>query len=126
MTEQDKKALMADGDGLVAYEYIANNIDTVLPDLDFVIECMAKADTSGQFLASAARYLHAIDPVAFGEHIQRLVAQVIERDRERRYLSDLLQGIYGPDYEERATELSASDDNFRRIYKRLFPSSSSF
>lgn len=126
MTDQDKKALMADTDGLKAYEYIANNIDTVLPDLDYVIDCMAKADASGQFLASAARYLHAIDPEAFGSYIQRLVAQVIDRDREHRYLSDLLQGIYGPDYEERADELSAADDNFRRIYKRLFPSASSF
>lgn len=126
MTEQDKKALMADADGLAAYEYIANNIDTVLPDLDYVIDCMAKADASGQFMASAARYLHAINPEAFAAHIQRLVAQVIDRDRERRYLSDILQGIYGPDYEQRAVELSASDDNFRRIYKRLFPSASSF
>lgn len=126
MTEQDKKALLADADGLKAYEYIANNIDTVLPDLDYVIDCMAKADASGQFMASAARYLHAIDAEAFAAHIQRLVALVIDRDRERRYLSDLLQGIYGPDYEQRATELSATDDNFRRIYKRLFPSASSF
>ena len=126
MTEQDKKALLADPDGLKAYEYIANNIDTVLPDLDFVIDCMAKADASGQFMASAARYLHAIDANAFAPYIQRLVAQVIDRDRERRYLSDILQGIYGPDYEQRATELSATDDNFRRIYKRLFPSVSSF
>lgn len=126
MTEQDKKALMADADGLVAYEYIANNIDTVLPDLDYVIDCMAKADASGQFMASAARYLHAIDSDSFAPHIKRLVAQVIDRDREHRYLSDLLQGLYGPDYEQRASELSASDDNFRRIYKRLFPSASSF
>lgn len=125
MTDQDKKDLMADADGLKAYEYIANNIDTVLPDLDCVIDCMAKADASGQFLASAARYLHAIDPATFADHIRRLVALVIERDRERRYLSDILQGIYGPDYEARATELSASDDNFRRIYKRLFPSTTS-
>ena len=126
MTEQDKKSLMADADGLMAYEYIANNIDSVLPDLDFVIDCMAKADASGQFMASAARYLHAIDHNTFASHIQRLVAQVIDRDREHRYLSDILQGLYGPDYEQRASELSASDDNFRRIYKRLFPSASSF
>lgn len=125
MTEQDKKTLLADPDGLAAYEYIANNIDDILPDLDFAIECMAKADASGQFLASAARYLHAIDSEVFANHIQRLVAQVIDRDREHRYLSDILQGIYGPDYECRAAELSASDNNFRRIYKRLYPSTSS-
>ena len=33
----------------------------------------------------------------------------------------MLRQMYGPDYAERSEELSATDDNFRRIYKRLFP-----
>ncbi len=31
--------------------------------------------------------------------------------------------MYGPDYADRADELSAADNNFRRIYKRLYPNS---
>ncbi len=121
MTETERKELAADTDGLKSYEYIANNIETELTDIDEVIENMARVDLSGQFLASAARYLHAIDPERFATQIQTLVTACIDRDREHRYLSDILQGIYGPDYEEHADELMATDNNFRRIYKRLFP-----
>lgn len=74
-------------------------------------------------MASAARYLNAIDSEGYSPAIRRLVAATIDKDREHRYLPDLLQGLYGTDYKEHATELCASDDNFRRIYKRLFPSS---
>ena len=49
------------------------------------------------------------------------MAATIDKDREHRYLADILTGIYGPDYASHAAALSASDDNFRRIYKRLFP-----
>ncbi len=121
MTEAERKELAADADGLKSYEYIANNIETPLEDIDEVIENMARVDLSGQFLASAARYLHAINPERFARQIQALVTACIDRDREHRYLSDILQGIYGPDYDERADELMATDNNFRRIYKRLFP-----
>lgn len=121
MTDEEKKILDNDPDGLKSYEYIANHIDTPLEDIDEVIANMARVDTTGQFLASAARYLYAIDPVRFDSQIRELVAATIDRDREHRYLADLLQGIYGPDYECRAEELNATDNNFRRIYKRLFP-----
>lgn len=122
MTEQEKKALLADADGLKSYEYIANNIETIAGDIDDVIENMSRVDKSGQFLASAARYLHAIDRDKFSTQIQNLVSMVIERDREHRYLADLLQGIYGPDYQSNVRELIVTDNNFRRIYKRLYPS----
>lgn len=121
MTESERKELAADIDGLKSYEYIANHIDTPLEDIDEVISNMARVDLSGQFLASAARYLHAIDSERFSNQIQTLVTATIDRDREHRYLSDILQGIYGPDYESRAEELMTTDNNFRRIYKRLFP-----
>lgn len=121
MTDEEKKILDSDPDGLKSYEYIANHIDTPLEDLDEVVDNMIRVDSNGQFLASAARYLCAIDRARFDSQIQRLVAATIDRDREHRYLGDLLQGIYGPDYESRAEELTATDNNFRRIYKRLFP-----
>lgn len=121
MTPDDRKKLLQDPDGLLTYEYLANNIDCCTNDLDEIIENLSRVDRNGQFLASTARYLHAIDPEAYAEAVRRLVAATIDKDREHRYLPDILTGIYGPDYASRAAELSATDNNFRRIYKRLFP-----
>lgn len=123
MEEDVKKRLVNDPDGLLTYEYIANHIDTIEPELPWLVENMEHVDLTGQFVISAARYLFAIDPVAFAPHIDKLIKAGIEKDREHRYLGDMLRQMYGADYAERATELSAIDDNFRRIYKRLFPSS---
>lgn len=124
MTENDIKALRRDPDGLLTYEYLANHIGECGPDeIDALIENMEHVDLSGQFMASAARYLHAIDAVGYAPAIRTLVAGAIDKDREHRYLPDLLQGLYGADYKENAARLCAADDNFRRIYKRLFPSS---
>ena len=122
MTETDRKSLAADPDGLKTYEYLANHIDTCRADIDELVENIARVDLTGQFLASAARYLNAIDPEVFADPVHKLVAVAIDRDREHRYLPDILLSIYGPDYQERATELQACDNNFRRIYKRVFPS----
>lgn len=121
MDKANIKELEKDSDGLLTYEYIANNIDSCLPDIDFLVENMIRVDATGQFVVSAARYLHAIDAETFAAAISRLVASAIEKDRERRYLPELMQGLYGSDFKERAAELSAVDDNFRRIFKRLFP-----
>lgn len=121
MTDEQKKVLEDDPDGLVTYEYIANHIDTCFDELDMLIENMTRVDLVGQFLASAARYLNAIDPVKFAEPVKKLVAATIDRDREHRYLPDLILSIYGEDYEAKAERLMAEDNNFRRIYKRLFP-----
>lgn len=122
MTEEDLKKLRQDTDGLLSYEYLANHIGESGPeDIDAIIDNMARVDLSGQFLASAARYLHAMDPEGYAPAVKALVSQAIDKDREHRYLPDLLQGLYGEDYADRAKELCASDDNFRRIYKRLFP-----
>lgn len=123
MTERDIKALQADQDGLATYEYIANHIDTCAADIDFLVDNMISVDRNGQFLVSAARYLSAIDAEGFATAISRLVAAAIDKDREHRYIGDLLESLYGTDYREHAAELSASDNNFRRIYKRLFPES---
>lgn len=121
MTEEEKKRLSKDPDGLLTYEYIANHIGTCIDDMNFLIENMTMVDRSGQFMASAARYLSAIDKELYKEYIAQLIALTIEKDREHRYLPDLLQGIWGPDYADHVEELTQSDDNFRRIHKRLFP-----
>lgn len=123
MEEDVKKRLASDPDGLLTYEYIANHIDTIEPELTWLVENMENVDLTGQFVISAARYLFAIDPIAFAPHIDKLIKAGIEKDREHRYLGDMLRQMYGADYAERADELSAIDDNFRRIYKRLYPSS---
>lgn len=124
MNEESKKRLAADPDGLLTYEYIANHIDACDDCIGFLIDNMIKVDLTGQFISSAARYLSAIDKDGFKPAIDRLVAAAIDKDREHRYLPDLLEGVYGADYRERAAELRATDDNFRRIEKRLNPQNS--
>lgn len=122
--ENDMQALRRDSDGLLTYEYIANHIDSLdSEDFERLTENMETVDRTGQFLASAARYLHAIDPEAYADTVRRMVAATIDKDREHRYLPDILNSIYGADYAQHAAELSASDNNFRRIYKRLYPNS---
>ena len=122
MQEELKKRLSKDpNNGLLTYEYIANHIgsvDKIMPEL---VESMIMVDKTGQFVVSTARYLHAIDPKKFSNSIDKLIKAAIEKDRERVYLGDLVASIWGTDYKERAEEVKASDDNFRRIYKRLYP-----
>lgn len=115
------KRLAADPDGLVTYEYIANHINQLDNDeMAQLVDNMIAVDLSGQFVVSAAKYLHASDPQAYAPAVNRLVAAAIGKDREHRYIGSLLEAIYGPDYRQNADALSADDDNFRRIYKRLF------
>ncbi len=121
MNEDLKKAVGKDTDGLLTYEYIANHIGEIDSVLDELIDNMIGADRNGQFLVSAAHYLHAIDAVKYRDAIDRLIAAAIDRDREHRYIGDLLPALWGEDYAARVDELNASDNNFRRIYKRLFP-----
>ena len=118
--ESAKKRLEKDSNGLLTYEYIANNIDSCFEDMDWLVASMITVDLSGQFVASAARYLYAIDADGYKEFISQLIAAVIEKDREHRYLPGVIQGIWGDDYAQHVEELS-KDDNFRRIYKRLYP-----
>lgn len=121
MNQEDVKRLKGDPDGLLTYEYLANNIETCDEDLDALAENLARVDLNGQFTASAAKYLNAINKEKYAQQISGLVAATIDKDREHRYLSDLLSSLYGKDCMEHARELSASDNNFRRIYKRLYP-----
>lgn len=124
MTPEQIQSLKAkDSDGLLTYEYIANNIGECDADLPELIDILRQIDMSGQFTASAARFLNAIDADRYADAVRALVAATIDHDRERAYLGDLIENIYGSDYAEHAEELSATDNNFRRMYKRLFPQS---
>ena len=120
MQKDDIKRLSNDPDGLISYEYLANNIDNPSADINMIVDNLCRVDLTGQFSASAARYLHAIDGKKYADIISRLVSHTIDKDREHAYLPSLLTGLYGQDCLERAAELSAADDNFRRIHKRLY------
>lgn len=121
MNEDTKKKLVKDPDGLLTYEYIANHIGDCDSDMAWLVDNMIRIDSTGQFLVSASRYLAAIDREKYSGEIDRMVSSAIELDRERRYLADLLPSLWGADYIDRAAELAAADDNFRRIYKRIHP-----
>lgn len=107
-------------EGMKIYEYIvdnAENSDLVMGDM---VMKLRNADSTGQFLCSTARYLAAVDRERFDSWIAPLVEGAIERDRDRRYIGSLLEALWGADYMDRAEDLKQTDDNFRRIYKRLY------
>lgn len=107
--------------GMMIYEEIVNNVDCGSDSLDQQIHMLKKADSTGQFLCSTARYLAAVDRKGYASYLPTLIEAAIERDRERRYIGQLLEAIWGKDYADRADELRASDDCFRRLYKRIYP-----
>ena len=117
------KILEGDTDGMATYEYIVNNIDTCSEDMTAIVDNLKRVDVSGQFLASTARFLMAVDPERFSIWLTPLVDAAIQKDREHKSILSLLEAIWGKDYADRADELRESDDNFRRIYKRVFPQS---
>lgn len=119
MDEQLKKQLSKDPDGLLTYEYIANHIADCGDIMEELVSNMIAVDTTGQFSVSAARYLNAIDAGAYAAHIDRLVEAAIEKDREHRYIADLLPALWGADYMDHVEELNAASNNFRRIFKRI-------
>lgn len=119
MTHEALKLLAKDDTGLATYEYLANHIDSIDDDMPTVVDSMLRADSTGQFSVSAARYLAAIGLERFRPHIDLLIEGAIDKDREHRYIADLLPSIWGADYEAKADELVLTDNNFRRIYKRL-------
>lgn len=115
------KDLENDQDGMSTYEYIVNNVDSCLTDMPDLIDNLKRVDVSGQFLASTARFLHAVDAESFSGCIPLLIDGAISKDRERKYIGSLLEAIWGADYKDRADSLMVTDDNFRRIYKRIYP-----
>ena len=121
MDNNTKKMLENDTNGLLTYEYIANNMGAIDDDMTALVDNMILKDRTGQFVVSTARYLNAIDSQKYAQSIDLLVKAAIAKDRDHVYLSYLAASLWGDDFKERATELSAKDDNFRRIYKRLYP-----
>ena len=78
-------------------------------------------DETGQYLCSGARYLGALDRGRYAPLVNAMVEAAIDRDREHRYISQLLPALWGDDFMARAEQLRISDNNFRRIYKRIYP-----
>ena len=118
-----RKLLNSDPDGLLSYEWLVNNIEELSSDdLKALLANSKRVDATGQYIVSAARYLHSIDAAGYAPYVSDLIEAGIERDRERNYIGTLLAAIWGDDYKERASELAAADDNFRRIYKRIYSS----
>lgn len=109
-------------DGLSLYESLVNHIDAPVEEIQHAVNQLIEQDTSGQFCASAARFLSAVDKENFHAPIDSLLKATISKDRELAYLPDLLPAIWGADYQMNADSLRDSDDNFRRIYKRVHPS----
>lgn len=108
-------------DGMSIYEYVVDNAFSDNLVMGDVVSRLRRVDVSGQFLASTARYLAAVDRPRFEAWIAPLVEAAIEKDRDRKYIGALLDALWGENYMERADELSRTDDNFRRIYKRIYP-----
>lgn len=107
-------------DAISTYDYIVNNLPDCIGEMDTLTANLLEKDTEGKYLASSARFLYSTDGERYRPWIDRLIEGAIEKDRERRYIGGLLEAIWGEDYRERAEELSKTDDNFRRIYKRIF------
>lgn len=120
---EDNSMIISEDEGMKIYEYIvdhAENEDLLMGDM---VMKLRNSDRTGQFLCSTARYLAAVDRERFDQWIAPLVEGAIEKDRDRRYIGSLLEALWGSDYKDRAEELKSIDDNFRRIYKRLYESS---
>lgn len=118
--EDITKLIASDKDGMTTYEYIANHVDSSLNQMSELIDNLKRVDTTGQFLCSTARFLAAIDSERFNLSISRLISAAIEKDREKRYIGSLLCAIWGNDYNDHVDELKQKDDNFRRVYKRVY------
>ena len=118
---EELKKLQKDPNGMMTYEYIVNHVDSCSDMLPELIENLKRVDSNGQFLASSARFLCAINKDFFSSFIPSLIEGAIEKDRERKYIGSLLEAIWGPDYQDNAETLKAQDDCFRRVYKRIYP-----
>lgn len=120
MNNDLKKILSSDTDGLLTYEYIANHMGTCDDDMPALADNIIRVDLTGQITVSAALYLHAAGPDKYREIIDKLIAASLQKDREHKYIVDLLSGIWGEDYKTHVDELNRQSDNFRRIYKRVY------
>ena len=109
--------------GLDIYDFLVNHVmELDQANLGVLTERLVELDSNGQFSASSARFLASVDRNRFESAVSRLVEISIGKDRERKYIGSLLKSLWGDDYMEKADSLRKSDDNFRRIYKRIYQS----
>ena len=120
MNNDLKKILNSDTDGLLTYEYIANHMGTCDAHMPALADNIIRVDLTRQITVSAALYVHATGPDKYREIIDKLIAASLQKDREHKYIVDLLSGIWGEDYKTHVDELNRQSDNFRRIYKRVY------
>lgn len=121
MTNEEIKNCLKNADGLKTYEFIVNHLHELSNEqLTEVVNNLAQIDHTGQYLASGVRYMNGIDSFKYSHHIKHMTALTIDRDREHNFIGDLISNLYGADYYDRVTEFS-DDDNFRRMFKRLYP-----
>lgn len=106
---------------LGVYEQIVNAEASAPEELPPLVEELKRCDDSGQYLCSGARYLHALSPDSYSSLVSSMVEAAIDRDREHKYISQLLPALWGEDFMQNARQLRISDNNFRRIFKRIYP-----
>lgn len=119
MTDNIKK-LLESSDGMALYDYVANNAENDIEELQRIVERLREVDSTGQFLASTARFLNAIDSVRYRQYLPALLEGAIEKDKERKYIGSLLESIWGDDYMDKADQLKEEDQCFRKIYQRIY------
>lgn len=103
------------------YEQIVDAESTNPESLPDLVEKLKDCDETGQYLCSSARYLGALNATLYADFITNLVEEAIDRDREHKYISQLLPALWGDDFMMQADKLSLTDNNFRRIFKRIYP-----
>ena len=103
------------------YETLVDAESSAPDRLPALVAGLVDSDETGQYLYSGARYLGALDRGRYAPLVNAMVEAAIDRDREHRYISQLLPALWGDDFMARAEQLRISDNNFRRIYKRIYP-----
>lgn len=103
------------------YEALVDAESSATDRLPALVTELMAADETGQYLCSGARYLGALDRARYGQYISAMVEAAIDRDREHRYLAQLLPALWGDDFMEHSQQLRLTDNNFRRIFKRIYP-----
>lgn len=120
MEKSLEQTINADSNGLLAYDYVINNLDLLDQEqLNELTHSLVEKDKSGQASVSLAKYLKSTG-IDYEEVIDLLIKNAIEKDREHKYIVELLSACWGDDYKEHVAELNSSDNNFRRIYKRVY------
>lgn len=102
------------------YEALVDAESSAPDRMPALVADLVANDETGQYLCSGARYLGALNRTGYGEYINTMVEAAIDRDREHRYIAQLLPALWGDDFMERSRQLRLCDNNFRRIFKRIY------